>query len=423
MEKMLYHFAERVLRKFGVTILFKAVSVISWFFIPFLIWIQIYQLLGPNYFVSSWLAILGIVILIFYVIFTGLSLIQGTLLDIKLMKYIEYAKNIFSDPKDPESEKKFRIECSKFTVPYLHLPPMLRFSFRGYLSGLGTRFHVFRVAITPIIHIGVSYLLIVAFIHYQPFLTQMWINLVSEVEFLSKVNYVLQFFARNIILLTIIAFCFSLFYFPLSLRKAHLTFRNVVFETLCDIFSIFTRCTALGILIISSPWILKMRRRRLTFEPFTFPTSLPLIFQKSVYNIEHRICNVTKWSYIVKDEDDIAFLKKIIYQQTDIPLLIRWLCLQVNTQDALKSINESKPILYLGIIDNRCAIIGRITYMPDKKIFRAEFTFDNQFVKNEFKSIAEIEINEQKKLKELLPTKLSELISKLDMREGHVKRN
>jgi len=44
-------------------------------------------------------------------------------------------------------------------------------------------------------------------------------------------------------------------------------------------------------------------------------------------------------------------------------------------------------------------------------MFRGVFAFDNRHIKNQFKSIAEIEIAEQKILKRQLPSNLIDIIS------------
>jgi hypothetical protein len=165
--------------------------------------------------------------------------------------------------------------------------------------------------------------------------------------------------------------------------------------------------------LIGLPWVVGKRGRTLTYAPFTFPTSLPAIIQESVLKIENRECNVSKWSYIVSDEGNIDNLKAIIYAQKDIPWIIRILCITADRRFAFKKISESKPILYMGTIGTRCGIVGIVEYDPHEKMFRASFSFDNRYVKEYFKSVAEIEIGEQKKLKGQLHPNISELISKL----------
>lgn len=92
---------------------------------------------------------------------------------------------------------------------------------------------------------------------------------------------------------------------------------------------------------------------------------------------------------------------------------MRGYCLRASNEDILKTINETKPILYLGIVDNRCAIVGRVIRDEKEKIYHANFYFDNIYVKDMFKSIADIQIETQKKLTSKIPYTVAEAVKKL----------
>jgi len=424
-EKGLKYAAEAV-RKFGIRKILKALSELSWFFLPFLIWIQIYQYLGQSYFVDV-LAMAGIVILLLFIAFVSLFCVQLARLDKKLMKYVEHAKTIFTEPLDIESEKKFRQECNMFIIPYLHYPSFITAGTISIFRGFG----IFRRVVTRLlqitIHSYVSYSIVVFIIINQPFFNQIWAHIFSSIPYLSQTTVALLPFLRpffhNRIPSTGLIFLFSLYFTTSIVRRGYATYSGIIWDILYDSFSIFNRILFVVATLSTLPWDIERRSKALKYEPFTFPTSLPLVIQQSVRNIENIECNVTKWSYLVEHEKDIEILKYVISVQKAIPMVIKFFCMRADSSVALKRIRESKPILYLGTIGDRCAIMGRIEYDSYRKIFRGKFFFDNRYIRNEFKSIAEIEIDEQKKLKRQLHPNLIRLLRKLELREENERRN
>jgi hypothetical protein len=144
---------------------------------------------------------------------------------------------------------------------------------------------------------------------------------------------------------------------------------------------------------------MREKMHTLEFSPFTFqPMTTTEIIQQSVENIEQTECKVTVWKYEVKTISDVANLKNMISKSQDIPSNIKRFCLDASDEEILATVNESKPVLYLGIIDNRCSIMGRVFYDESSRIYRATFTFDNDYVKDNFKSIAANQIETQKRL-------------------------
>lgn len=380
-----------------------------------MIWVQIYQYLGPSYFVVSW-AILGIVIYLAYVGFVSLLIVQMTQVKYKLTRHVEYAKSTFDNPRDPKSEENFRQECSKFIIPYLHAPLVFPSGITGVFRAIGLLRRIFLGFLQIVLHFYVSYSIVVLLVTNQLFLNQVWTHVSSNIPYLPEITVAFLPFFQNPIPSTALVFLLSLYSLISPARRGYITYSDLVCDVLCDWFSIFSRFLYAA-LLISFPWIIETKNRTLKYEPFTFPTDLTLIIQKAIKNIENKECNVTKWTYLVKDERDIDTLKYMIYTQEDIPFFVRIMCQQADSRLALKKINESNPILYLGTIDNRCAVIGTIEYDSYEKIFSGVFSFDNLHVKKYFKSIAEIEINDQKKLKRPLPNNLKDLICKLKLGE------
>jgi hypothetical protein len=231
------------------------------------------------------------------------------------------------------------------------------------------------------------------------------------------VNSVLLAFFQNPIPTTALVFLLSLPTVVPIVKSMRLGYPLSAWEIVSDSFSVFTRIMLVAAFLLCLPWIVEKKSRTLNFAPFTFPTSLPAIIQDSVLRIENKVCNVSKWSYVVDNKGDIEELKEIICAQKDIPWLLRLLCLQADSASALNRIVESKPVLYLGTIDARCGIVGRIQYDSREKMFWGQFCFDNRHAKEYFKSVADIEIGEQKKLRGQLHPSISELIGKFGLNE------
>lgn len=406
-----FEYTKKVVEKFGVVGVLKIISWFFWFFLPFIVWVCIYRVFGQSYFVAAW-AIPGIVVILAYIAITSLILVQVVRLDKKLMKHVEYTKSLFDKPDDPEAERNFRQECNKFIVPYLHYFPMVRFSLAGVLGD----FKILHLVAIPL-QAYLSYSVMVFFVINKSFFMHLGTIVSSNVPYLETINFALQPLIQNLPLLAALVFILSLYALISMIRGLHISRLGAIIETASNVFFFLRQILLPATFLISSPWTIQKRNRTLYFKPFTFPTQLPLIIQTSIRNIENKDCNVTKWSYLVKDEEDINILKRVISEQKDIPGLIKTLCQATNVQDALKSIDEIRPTLFLGTIDNRCAVAGRIEYDPEKKIFIAGFSFDNQYVKDAFRSIAEIQIQEQKKLKGELLSKLIDLIGNLRERE------
>jgi len=413
MENALKHIYD-VIIKIGLRKTASIISGIFWFVLPFAVWIQIYENLGRGFFIRV-VAFPAIFIGLIYFVIVSLFTVQMAHLDRKLMKRIGSAKSLFDNPQDPESEKNFREECHKFVVPYLHYSHVYAFGLIGLSRGSTLARKVATCLFQTCLVFYLSYSTMTFFIEYESFLSQTWFSLSKYIPYSSEMGVVLLPFFQNPILSTFLVFLFSLLTTVPLFRRLHLGYQSCVREIINESFSVFTRVLLVAAFLIGLPWMVGRRGRTLNYAPFTFPTSLPAIIQESVLKIENKECNVSKWSYIVSNEGDIETLKAIIYAQKDIPWIIRVLCLIADPGFAFKEISKSKPILYMGTIDARCGIVGRIEYDPYEKMFRSQFSFDNRYVKEYFKSVAEIEIGEQKKLKGQLHPNISELIGKLGL--------
>jgi hypothetical protein len=404
-------YANEALKRFGIRGIIRIVARISWFILPFAIWVQLYSYLGQTYYVAI-LLIPMVAFMVFYVVFLSLMFIQTTQLYKKLMEHISSAKRLFDNPQDIKSEKNFREECSKLIAPYLYYTHMSALVFAEFPRAFGVKgraiIRFFQIFVT--FYFG--YLIIVIFENNQLFFKQFWNDVSPSIPYLTEANSVLAPFFQNPIPSTVLIFLISLLFTGVIPRRGYMSYSLFAWEIINDSFSLVGRIMYLATSLIELRWYIEKRSKTLEYAPFTFPNSLPLILQNSVMNIENRECRVTRWSYMVKGTGDINALKQVIIAQNDIPLLVKFFCANAQPEDALKKITEAKPVLCVGIIDDKCGIVCKIEFDAYERIFRGEFIFDNRHVKEEFESIARIEINKQKELKGQLPPNVMEIISK-----------
>jgi hypothetical protein len=421
MEKAVKYAAEGV-KKFGVRGIFRIISLFSWYFLPFVVWIQIYR-----YFGQSFLAILQtipsvvllapvLVLLVLITGYTSLLCIRVISLDKKLMKRIESAKEVFDKPDDSQSEGRFRSECQKFIIPHLYLPSTALLGVSGALQHFTFRTKVTLWIIQALFTLYASYSIMVFLILNGTHLNQIYTQVESLFPNLSSLSSYVDLFLQNSLLSIVLLFILSLYYNPVVsfFRGGYVRYSGITIDVLLDSLSSLSRISNLAMQVVIMPWDIRWRTNSLRYKPFTFPISLPLAIQKSVFNVEQKSPKVTKWSYLVSDERDIEALKEKIHNQKDIPLIIRFFVRQVNAHEALEHIKKVQPILYLGTVDKRCCILGKVSYDPHEGIYHSQFFFDNSYEKEQFKSIAEIEINEQKKLKPQLPIDLVHIVSSLN---------
>jgi len=144
-------YAAEAIKKFGLRKIFGALSHLSWFILPFIVWIQIYQYLGQSFFVVEW-AVIGLFVLLIFFVFFALFSVQLTHLDKKLMRHIEHAKGVFNAPSDPKSEESFLKECHMFIIPYLHYSRMAISGVVGIFRGFGLRGRIVMRFLQIVVH-------------------------------------------------------------------------------------------------------------------------------------------------------------------------------------------------------------------------------------------------------------------------------
>lgn len=389
------------IEKYGIRRILTAISAICCYSFSFLLWWKIYRITGSHFFVSS-IAIpgqLGLIVLTVYAIL----FYNGTLgYESRLMKKVEHANEVFENPSDPSVEEEFRSECSKFIVPYLYVRRLATLGLPSFLVG---RLKITFFVVGMLGGLYVSYSTFTLILTNQSFIIQMFSPLASAFPLLQDFD---EFVAHNLEFVLILTFFLGLSYSGLidMIRRPYLKFgkRVVVISFLSYLYELHTRIAVVIASVVLLPLYSLKREKRLTYEPFVFPTQLPLIMQKAVHNVGRKKCYVSRWAYLVQDEKDIVTFQNFISQETDLPIFIRWPAISVDPGEAVDAIKHLEPELYLGIVSNECTILGRISFDIDKKVRRAELFFDKASLKKEFKLIADKEIDKQRELEPLLPT-------------------
>jgi hypothetical protein len=407
-----YKYGKKLYRILGWRGLFGIITTLSWFFFPFLLWYQLYLWVGQSFPLFGW-AFLGIVVVLVSIALSSFFSVKLILLRTKMAKHVENAKRMFDDPANPTSEENFHRECGKFIIPYLHYPHVYVLGFAGSVKRQQLWSKIVIRSFQLFLHFFPSYLTIVFLINSQSNLNQASVLFSSILRWSPQLLGMLTVLHQNLILLVVTSFFFSS-YFSIQITRVFSPFPGYVFDVITDCFSVFNRLTFLGTLVVSSPWVIRERTSTLVFSPFTFqPMTVKEVMQRSVENIEQTECQVTVWQYEVNNTSDVRDLKRMIFESTDIPSLVRDFCLEASDEEMLKTVNESKPVLYLGTIDKRCSIIGRVIYDAKARIYRATFAFDNHYVRDMFRSIAKIQIETQKKLSSKLPYRMIRLMQNL----------
>lgn len=406
-----------ILERFGVRGVFKGLSAISWFIFPFLIWIGVYRFVGASYFVTSWLTILGLVILLILISFYLYEIVSINTLDKKLMKRIEYAKNVFSNPADSDSEKKFKFECQRFMMPYLNYGALVTSGASRFFGA--SDFHRTRIIVQVVFTLFFSYSVMVFLISNQTYFSQVYSHVVSNIPILyPPLNYFIGFVNAYLVISIGLLLSLSLYYDP-SLKMARTPYlkiskSSVAADFCINLVSVFLRIFLLACYVIIAPIKLMRRENRLKYTTFGYPMHISLAIQNAVRGAEGKKCVTSTFSYTPKDGKDIKNLINEFLHLREFPVIIKFFIRMSNPNETQKIIKTIEPVLYLGTIDNRCAVLGNVRYDPYKRTRTAEFFFDNRNVKDEFKRIIDIEINEQRKLKEGLPPNLEEIIAKLE---------
>lgn len=289
----------KVVKKYGIRKTFRAIVLLAWFTFPFLIWVMIYDWLGNSFVLLEWGFVGALIILIFLLIVTFFN-VKTILLRDKLSKHVEHARKLFANPTDADSEKTFHDECGKFILPYLHFRGIYNVGFTTYMKNSKPSEKIaLRIAFV-LLFIVSSYLAFVFCINNQPFFESVSELLSPSLTYFAPLSSIFLILYQNIFLVTIITFFFST-YFSTQIYRGISRFPEGLVDVICDYFSIFTRITLLGSIVLSSPWSIREHIRGINYSPFTFqPITTIDIIQKSVENIEQTQCQVTVWQYEVE---------------------------------------------------------------------------------------------------------------------------
>jgi hypothetical protein len=374
--------------------------------------------LGKSIFVTNW-AIIGLLLTAILVAWMAFIVIQMVRFKGKLFKHVENAKRLFNNPTDQEAEIKFRNECHKSIIPYLYSSHLIQFGIGNLFTVKSISRKIITTTIQLLITLYISYSLFVLLIKNSTLLSQISVTIFPHIPYYYEIQPIFLFAIQNLVATTILLFLISLYFYSNLIRQVSLSIGNAAQGLIVDPLSLLSRAVGVGSILLPLPWIISNMQNSSNIVPFTLSSNnLVETIQKAVQNITQKDCNVIKFSYEIENEKDIDSLKYIISKENNVPSLIKIVCLNADPKKALKRICEAQPLLYLGLIDNRCAIMCSIEYDAKRKVYKAFLTFDSVYLKTEFQSIVKNVISEQKTLKRDLPKDIEELIKKLKVHDN-----
>jgi len=395
----------QILKKIGLLRILKTISAIAWFILPFLVWENIRQSIGNVYFRVTW-GIPGIALLLFGAALAGLQVYLVRSYEFRLMKRVEHARNMFDNPADPENEIKFRRECENFIAPYAVAEPMAMAGIRG-LPILSTHSKIYNLSWIINLYLSYSLFALIGFLH--DYIRQ-------AILFISSLHYFFPTFFewmfQNWFLFIIATLLLSLYYDPIVALRDLWPSKSQIPLYVRGLFNLEGRVNLLSGELAKIPALVKELKYVARYRPFVDPQTLPIIVQRAVQNIEERSCNVSRWEEVV-DEEHIKEHKDMFMKDPRVPwiakIVVRW----ASPRDILKNIQESRPLLYLGTVENRCVFLGLIQYDNRAKLRVAKFYFDNTNIRGEFMLIMKEEVKRQRKVESAVAPSLREIMEKI----------
>lgn len=397
--------AIKIIKEIGVQRFFEIVSSVAGFFLPFIVWIIIFQLAGQAFFLINW-AIPGLIILVFVSVLFIPQIRYIRSYEFRLMKRIEYARDIFDNPADPNSEKRYIAECERFILPYIYKGSLVLSGFTSF-----TRIPTWRRTIFELPIVYISYSFVSLLVLYKDSISSIYLWLVSTIQFPQFFSGTLQDWTVLLFFVWIISIYKDLIISSLRLLNNPLTF----IPSYClSLFNVHFRIIMLIEAILGAPAIIREHRLSCKYKPFVDPLTLPTIVQRAVQNVEGKSCNVSRWSREFKEEEDIEDLKNMLLQVPSMPSIVKVFVKRCDAKDTMNRINTEKPVLYLGTVANQCVFLGNISYDPNERVRIALFYFDTIYIKREFILIMEKETEKQRVLRKELPVPLEEVIKKIE---------
>jgi len=386
---VLERIAEWFYKRVGLKGVIVSIAVFFWFFFPFLLWFQIYQWVGQDYFVLNW-ALLGLAFFILLVITVCYDFVRMRSFAKGLKKQLDKANSLYSDPTNPEIELQVRNGCRKVFAPYLHIPFLYSLGLDSIYSNSGTSTKITMRAFLGIFVIYLDYSVLTLFIMNRE-------NIVQVINFLSPYLYTIPFsketagLAATNLLATVIVFLIIAVLYAVYRRSGT---RGKPLQKAWDLtFQVFSgthRLHALGIRVFAAPFDLIDRDYIAKYDNFTLTQDAPLLIEKAVEDVQVCDCKVIKWSNDINTLEDIKFLKKSIVEATNLPRAIKDYCLKASNSKALEHIKKQKVTVFCGIANGKCEVWGKVQFNEKKKCCRARFDFDGAKTKEYFDSILKI---------------------------------
>ena len=382
----------------------RLVPEISWFILPFLIWIEIYWLLGQSFFIllSFWPLIIFISIGILVVIASMISFWWITIrlwgLEFRLMKQVESVKDVFNKPADPDLEKKLWIDCEKFLLPYIYYPGF-------FLSGYPRLFYghkkarIFSYLFSTTLFLLASYWIVTFLINNQNYLSDVYSQISHYIPI--EISQIGGFLVHNppFLILSLIILSFWHDRIIKDTVKGRIKFSRLPFTShgFDILFSVSHRVIKFFNLVTTLFWRIKREEKSLKYEPFIFYTDIPSIIKKSFYAVEREECKVSVLKYPVVDEKSINKLRQMILESRDLSFFIKFPTPWARPDEILNKVKDMEPTIFLGTVKDRCVVFGKLEHDSIEHIWVLNLFFANKHVRKVFKSTANSLISDGRK--------------------------
>jgi len=400
----------KVLKEIGLLRAAKVVSFLAWLILPFWIWFIILQLLGNQFFVLN-LAIIGILLFILESVFIIAQRYFWRIHEFKIMKLIESAGAFFREPDNKQKAEEFKEDCRKFVLPFtFHLPFTLSVVTKMLASP--PRFILSRIE-----GFFLSYSIVTFLVVFGKELQRLVVALSSI--FPTTIPLQLADLAIHNLWVSLgILWISSLYYDAINslLRKGKsfgITKRSAVFLHISSVYDLPSRIILSASKLFLIPVFFAERNRAFMCDPFIDPLTLPRIVQRTILNIEGKSCDISRWGEDVNSDSDVDKIKELVKKDHRSPFLLKFFVRMSDSKDVFTKIEQTQPITYVGVHEDRCIFLGHVHYNPIERIRQGRFYFDTTYLRNEFLLIYNEEVKKQRQIESKLPSQLEDLIRNL----------
>lgn len=401
------------LRQFGFASVAKLLMTIGWFVAPFCFWATIYRTSGDRSFVSI-IAIPGLLYVLIACVVLVVQVHDVSYFEFSLMKRVEHCGQIFQNPADADVAKRYSEECEKLVLPYVYHYPLILSG--GIRERLSSKLSVF---LTQVLGLYGSYSVFTVVVLYQASSRALLASAITVPQVSSVVTMLLPWANDNLLwvllLLGIASLCFDTFsVFRFTKREGVPLYDYLIWPLF--LLRLDYRLMQLSAQIGRIPTY--MRRDQIArYKPFICPSTLPQVIQQAVVNIGEQACSVTCFSQRLESEREVERVVKLVKGDPRIPFLMKFF-LPKKTGQVMEMTEKSRPVFYLGTLNDRCLMIANVVYNPHEKVREGFFYFDNVHIRNEFKHIMAGEIEKLRVVMVGVPSAIEDILKAMRGQTG-----